>query len=104
MVLRHVLGCNAGTGFSGRKTSPRGQRSKSECTALTSSFDRNNNYGQASLKRQKSPETTTDIQDVSFTDFTCKNFLFRNNNRCKSSIFRSSKYSLERAKISTVLS
>ena len=65
MVLRHVLGCNAGTGFSGRKPPPRGQRSKSECAALTSSFDRNNSYGQASLKRQKSPETTTDIQDVS---------------------------------------
>ena len=45
---------------------PREQRSKSECAALTSSFDRNNSdHGKARLKRQKSPETTTDTQDVS---------------------------------------
>ena len=31
----------------------------------TSSFDRNNSYGKASLKQQKSPETTTDTQDAS---------------------------------------
>ena len=30
-----------------------------------SSFDMNNNDGKASLKRQKSPETTTDTKDVS---------------------------------------
>ena len=42
-----------------------GQRSKSECAALTSSFDRNNSDGKASLKRKKSPETTTDTQDAS---------------------------------------
>ena len=48
-----------------RKPPPHGQRSKSECAALTSSFDRNNSDGKASLKRKKSPETTTDTQDVS---------------------------------------
>ena len=48
-----------------RKPPPRGQRSKSECAALTSSFDRNNSDDKASLKRKKSPETTTDTQDVS---------------------------------------
>ena len=48
-----------------RKPAPRGQRSKSECAALTSSFDKNNSDGKASLKQQKSPETTTDTQDVS---------------------------------------
>ena len=48
-----------------RKPPPREQRSKSECAALTSSFDRNNNDGKASLERKKSPETTTDTQDVS---------------------------------------
>ena len=36
-----------------------------ECAALTSSFDRNNSDGKASLKRKKSPENTTDTQDVS---------------------------------------
>ena len=56
--------CRSG-GFSVRKPPPRGQRSKSECAALTSSFDRNNSDGKASLKQQKSPETTTDTQDVS---------------------------------------
>ena len=40
------------------------QRSKSECAALTSSFDRNYIDGNASLIRQKSPETTADLQDV----------------------------------------
>ena len=40
-------------GFSVRKPPPRGQRSKSECAALTSSFERNNNDGKASLKQQK---------------------------------------------------
>ena len=30
-----------------------------------SSFDMNNNDGKASLKRQKSPETTTDTQGMS---------------------------------------
>ena len=34
--------------------------SKSECAALTSFFDRNNNDDKASLKRQKSPEATID--------------------------------------------
>ena len=48
-----------------RKPPPHGQRSKSECAALTSSLDRNNSDGKASLKRKKSPETTTDTQDVS---------------------------------------
>ena len=48
-----------------REDFPREQRSKSECAALTSSFDRNNSDGKASLKQQKSPETTTDTQDVS---------------------------------------
>ena len=52
-------------GFSGRKPPPRGQRSKSGCSALTSSLDRSNSDGKASLKRQKPPETTTDTQDVS---------------------------------------
>ena len=47
-----------------RKPPPHGQRSKSECAALTSSSDRNNSDGKASLKRKKSPETTTDTQDV----------------------------------------
>ena len=56
--------CRSG-GFSVRKPPPRGQRSKSECAALTSSFDRNNSDGKASLKQQKSPETTTDTQDAS---------------------------------------
>ena len=40
-------------------------RSKSECAALTSSFDMDNSDGKASLKRQKSPETTTDTQGMS---------------------------------------
>ena len=42
--------------------------------------DRNNNDGKASLKRQISPETTTDTQDVSkfFIHFKCKMFIFRN--------------------------
>ena len=48
----------------GAQTTPRRQRSKSECAALTLSFDRNNSDGKASLKRQKSPEITTDTQDV----------------------------------------
>ena len=39
---------------------PIGGFSKSECAALTSFFDRNNNDDKASLKRQKSPETTMD--------------------------------------------
>ena len=55
--------CRSG-GFSVRKPPPRGQRSKSECAALTSSFDRNNSDGKARLKRQKSPETTTDTQGM----------------------------------------
>ena len=41
------------------------ERSKSEWAALTSSFDMNKSDGKASLKRQKSPETMTDTQDVS---------------------------------------
>ena len=44
---------------------PREQRSKSECAALTSSFDRNNSDGKASLKRPRTPETTTDARGVS---------------------------------------
>ena len=40
-------------------------RSKSECAALTSSFDMDNSDGKASLKQQKSPETTTDTQGMS---------------------------------------
>ena len=32
---------------------------------LTSSFDMDNSDGKASLKRQKSPETTTDTQGMS---------------------------------------
>ena len=43
-----------------RKPPPHGQRLKSECVALTSSFDRINSDGKASLKRKKSPETTAD--------------------------------------------
>ena len=39
---------------------PIGGFSKSECAALTSFFDRNNNDDKESLKRQKSPETTMD--------------------------------------------
>ena len=71
---------------------PREQRSKSECAALTSSFDRNNSDGKASFKRQKSPETTTDTQDAS--KFTCKMFIFQNIYRSKSTILRSPFYSL----------
>ena len=56
--------CRSG-GFSVRKPPPRGQRSKSECAALTSFFNKNNSDGKASLKQQKSPETTTDTQDAS---------------------------------------
>ena len=48
-----------------RKPPPHGQRSKSECEALTSSFDRNNSDGKATLKQQKTLETTTETQDVS---------------------------------------
>ena len=61
-----------------------------------SSFDMDNSDGKASLKRQKSPETTTDTQGTSkfFIDFTCKIFIFRNIYRCKSTIFRSPYYSL----------
>ena len=33
-----------------RKPPPHGQRSKSECAALTSSFDRNNSDGKATFK------------------------------------------------------
>ena len=77
-----------------RKPPPRGQRSKSECAALTPSFDKNNSDGKASLKQQKSPETTTDTQDASVIDFTSKIFIFRNIYRCKSTIFRSPYYSL----------
>ena len=44
---------------------PCGQQSISECAALTPSFDMNNSDGKASLKQQKSPETTTDTQDMS---------------------------------------
>ena len=47
-----------------RKPPPRGQRSKSECAAATSSIGRNNSDGKASLKWKKSPETTTDTHDV----------------------------------------
>ena len=77
-----------------RKPPPHGQRSKSECAALTSSFDRNNSDGKASLKQQKSPETTTDTQDASVIDFTCKIFIFRNIYHRKSTIFRSPYYFL----------
>ena len=62
--LPHPHRDNSG-GFSVRKPTPRGQRSKSECAALNSSFDRNNSDGKANLKRKKSPETTTDTQDAS---------------------------------------
>ena len=51
--------------FGAQTTSAWTAKSKSECAALTSSFDRNNSDGKARLKRQKSPETTTDTQDVS---------------------------------------
>ena len=44
-------------GFSGRKPPPREQRSKSECAALTSFIDRNNNDDKASLNRQKLQRT-----------------------------------------------
>ena len=39
---------------------------KLECPALSSSYNKNNNNsdGKTSLKRQRSPETTTDTQDV----------------------------------------
>ena len=75
---------------------PHGQRSKSECAAWTSYFDRINSDGKASLKRKKSPEVTTDTHDarVSVIDFTRKIFIFRNIYRCKSTIFRSPYYSL----------
>ena len=56
------------------------------------SFD--NSDGKASLKQQKSPETTSDSQDVSITDFTCKIFTFRNIYCYKSTIFHSPYYSL----------
>ena len=56
--------CQSG-GFSGRKPPPRGPRSKSECAALTSSFDMDNSDGKASLKQQKSLETSTDTQGMS---------------------------------------
>ena len=36
-----------------------------KCTALTSSYKRNNSDGKASVKRQRTPETTTDTKDVS---------------------------------------
>ena len=50
--------------------------------------------GKASLKRQKSPETTTDTQDASkFYWFYVKMFIFRNIYSCKSTIFRSPYYS-----------
>ena len=55
--------CRSG-GFSVRKSPPRGQRSKSECAAATSSIGGNNGDGKASLKRKKSPETTTETHDV----------------------------------------
>ena len=56
--------CRSG-GLSVRKPPPHGQRSKSECEALTSSFDRNNSDGKATLKQQKTLETTTETQDLS---------------------------------------
>ena len=42
---------------------------------LIQSFDWNNSDGKASLKQQKSPETTTDTQDASVIDFTSKIFI-----------------------------
>ena len=36
---------------------------------------------------------------VTFIDFTCKMFIFRNIYRCKSTIFRSLYYSLQRVQI-----
>ena len=52
--------------FAHRKCSRQhGQRSKSECAALTSSLDRNNSDGKATLKQQKTLETTTETQDAS---------------------------------------
>ena len=66
---------------------------------LIQSFDWNNSEGKASLKQQKSPETTTDTQDASVIDFTSKIFIFRNIYRCKSTIFRSPYYSLQRVQI-----
>ena len=44
------------SGFLVCKPPARRQRSKSECVALTSSFDINNSDGKASLKRHKSPK------------------------------------------------
>ena len=41
------------------------QGTRSSSLFKTSSFDMNNSDGQASLERQKSPEITTDTQDVS---------------------------------------
>ena len=49
----------------GAQTTSAWTASKSECEALTSSFDKDNSDGKASLKRQKSPETTTDTQGMS---------------------------------------
>ena len=43
---------------------------------LIQSFDWNNSEGKASLKQQKSPETTTDTQDASVIDFTSKILYF----------------------------
>ena len=62
--------------------------------------DMNNSDGKISLKRQKSPETTTETQDMGkFIDFTRKMFLFRNIYRCKSTIFRSPYYFSKRVQI-----
>ena len=46
--------------------------------SMSKDEDMDNSDGKASLKRQKSPETTTDTQGMSnfFIDFTCKIFIF----------------------------
>ena len=65
MILDRKIWLEREGGLSMRKPPPHGQRSTSEFTALTSSFDRNNSDGKVSLKQQKTPETTTDTQDAS---------------------------------------
>ena len=54
---------------------------------------------QASNCRNRQKSQQTHGMWVSFIDFTCKLFIFRNIYRCKSTIFRSSYYSLHRVQI-----
>ena len=58
--------------------------------------NRNNRDGKTSLKRQRTPENTTDTQDagVSSNDFTCEMFILRNIYHSKSTMFLSPYFSL----------